>query len=115
MCLSSLCDWHAGLDVQRVSGGLTALYYACFHGHAGCARELIARGADANIEARSGYTPLMYACSSGHIDIVRQLLAAGADKRRVNNGGWTAHSLAGSFRGSAANAAAIRALLDAAP
>ena len=77
----SLCDWHAGLDVQ-VECGRTALYYACWYGHADCARELIARGADVNVGTIYGNTPLMYASEFGHIDIVRQLLAAGADKRR---------------------------------
>jgi hypothetical protein len=110
ICLRSLCDWHAGLDVQN--GSATALHNASREGHMDCVRELIARGADVNVATSYSYTSLVFACNNGHIDIVRLLLAAGADKRRVGDDGQTAHSLAGTFGG---NSAAIRALLDAAP
>jgi ankyrin repeat protein len=53
----------------------------------------------------------MFASMYGLIDIVRLLVAAGADKRGTDNKGRTAHDMA---QGTKA-AAAIRALLDAAP
>ena len=53
----SLCDWHAGLEVQCVSGR-TALHFTSGRGHTDCARELIARGADVNVGTIHGYTPL---------------------------------------------------------
>ena len=90
----------------------TALHYAIKHNEANCARELIARGADVNAENVYGITPLIYASSYGYVKFVRLLLAAGADKRREGVDGETAHSEAYRARG---DAAAIRALLDAAP
>ena len=110
--LHSLCDWHAGLEVRDASGWM-ALHYASSYGHTDCVRELITRGADVNAATNIGDTPLMEASLWGLIDTVRLLLAAGADKRRVDVAGETAYSGAG--RLSNDNAAAIRALLDAAP
>ena len=110
--MRSLCDWHAGLEVRNINGS-TALHYASSHGRTDYVRELIARGADVNAATNNGITPLMAASWFNRIDTVRLLLIAGADKRRVDASGWTAHSEAG--RWSLDNAAAIRALLDAAP
>ena len=110
--LLSLCDWHAGLEV-RDAYGRTALHLASDYGWTGCVRELIARGADVNAANNYGNTPLILASWGGNIDAVRLLLAAGADKRRVDAQGRNAHYWACGYSGD--NAAAIRALLDAAP
>ena len=111
-CLRSLCDWHADLEV-RDAYCRTALHHASFSGHTDCVRELIARGADVNAATNFGDTPLMAASWFNRIDAVRLLLAAGADKRRVDAQGRNAHYWACGYSGD--NAAAIRALLDAAP
>ena len=110
--MRSLCDWHAGLELRNWHGW-TALHYASYYGHVDCVRELIAQGADVSTASHSGTTPLMSASSRCRIDNVCLLLAAGADKRQLNSHGQTAHDVAGlSIMG---DAAAIRALLDAAP
>ena len=113
-CVRSLCDWHAGLEVRDAYGWM-ALHLASYYGRTDCVRELIARGADVNAISDRGTTSLMCASWYGHVDTVRLLLAAGADKRRIDAEGRTAgaHSVAGGS--SRDKAAAIRALLDAAP
>ena len=110
--LRSLCDWRAGIEV-RDSNDRTALISASIYGRIHCARELIARGADVNAEDTFGFTSLMIVSLGGHIDTVRLLLAAGADKRRVSSVGGDGHTAHAMAQGR--NAAAIRALLDAAP
>ena len=98
--------------VLRSAVSFTALHYATYHGRTDCVRELIARGADVNAATNFGETPLMRASINGDVDTVRLLLAAGADKLRVDVFGRTALSEAGMW--NVDNAAAIRAILDAA-
>jgi uncharacterized protein len=49
----------------------TPLMMASLRGHAGIARQLVARGADVN---KTGWTPLHYAATGGHVEIIQLLL-----------------------------------------
>ncbi len=55
--------------------GMTALHWACMHGHTICARLLVDFGADMNVrQQRGGNTCLIIAASCGHADVVSLLL-----------------------------------------
>lgn len=59
--------------------GLTALHYACKHGHLNVIRMLIKYGADENARSSDGRTPLHFAASYGTKELVQEILASGAD------------------------------------
>lgn len=62
-------------------GGITALAAAASFGRTGCARVLLARGADVFVPATDGRAPVFLASSGGHLATLRLLLdAAGADR-----------------------------------
>ena len=82
--------------------GKTALVRAAHFGHVGCARLLLAAGA----EVRDS---LMHAAFNGHCDIIRFLAAAGADV----NAQWTPRRWTALIEAAcAAQASAIAALLE---
>ena len=55
-------------------------HYCCRNGHKDVCQLLLQRGANPNIQTKSGgVTPLHRAVYSGHGDIVKLLLASGAD------------------------------------
>lgn len=65
---------------ERDSRGRPALYYACYGGHAGVARALLAAGANANVAEGSHQWPYLYLAGHlGHANTVRVLLEFGAD------------------------------------
>lgn len=72
-----LLEAGATVDDPCVAGGMTPLMFACHSGKAGCARLMLAAGADPNGGGKSG-TALRCACTSGFADCARALLEAGA-------------------------------------
>ncbi|CAM9613695.1 unnamed protein product [Ectocarpus sp. 4 AP-2014] len=72
-----------GTDHERRDGvgGTTALAAAASFGRTGCARVLLARGADLFVPATDGRAPVFLASSGGHLATLRLLLdATGADR-----------------------------------
>ena len=87
-------------DTQKTFSG-PGLGRAAYHGHIETVRELLASGADPNLDDKIGGIPLIGAAEWGHIEIVEMLLAKGADPN-VNRKGywWTATALmAASYNG----------------
>ncbi len=102
------------LKDQGVTGGLSALQWACLHGHDHVARALLdgkyeGRGAEVDARDAFGQTSLMSASIEGHEGVVRLLLAHGA-RQELQNGGVTAL-----YRAVLNDHAGIVALLCAAP
>jgi len=93
----------------RDGTGFTPLMSAAQAGRADLARQLLARGADANAEAQFGWTALMGAACGEHEEIVRTLLRAGARVDATSAAGNTALFVA-AIHG---NEAVARALLEA--
>ena len=60
-------------------GGFTPLLYAAREGCIGCAKELIAGGADINLQDPHGTTPLVLAIINTHFDMAKSLIEAGAN------------------------------------
>ena len=60
------------------------------NGHVDCLRELVAAGAEVNIQENDGWTALMLAAQNGHVDCLRELVVSGAEVNIQNNDGWTA-------------------------
>ena len=67
-----------GIDIQNLSNGDTALHQAAGRGHERHVKKLLSKGAQCDIQNRSGYTPLRHACQEGYQDIVEMLLNNGA-------------------------------------
>lgn len=62
--------------------GKTALAAAASIGHVGCARALLARGADPFVPTLHGRGPVFLAAAGGHADVLRLLLETiGTDRR----------------------------------
>lgn len=71
-----------GADVKACDSlRMTALHFACRHGHHAIARTLLAHGADANAEDDKGVCPLHFAAYHGHLGCVEALCEAGANLR----------------------------------
>ena len=69
-----------GLDADaRDSSDNTLLSYACQHGSANCALELLKAGANPNAKGQNGATPLICACKGGNLRLVEMLLYFGAN------------------------------------
>ena len=66
------------------------LINAARQGDLGALRELIAGGADVNVQDEKGYTPLIIACYNGQLEAARLLLDSGADVDAQDFGGNTA-------------------------
>ncbi len=87
---SLLDKGHAGAD-DHSPDGFTALHLAAFFGHADVARELIARGATLDVQAKNdmSVTPLHSALAGRHNAIAIALIDAGANVNAVQQGRWT--------------------------
>jgi ankyrin repeat protein len=72
--------------------GWTPLHLACFFGHPGVAKALIAAGADVHALSRNPMqnTPLHAAAAGRNTEAVRILLEHGAEVNSRQHGGWTA-------------------------
>lgn len=66
-------------DMDR--GGFTPLLYAAREGCVGCAKELLAGGADINLQDPRGTTPLVLAILNSRFDMAKFLIEAGANIR----------------------------------
>ncbi|XP_030768252.1 kinase D-interacting substrate of 220 kDa B isoform X3 [Sitophilus oryzae] len=75
---------------DKDENGTTALMVAASKGRSAFVRELLAHGADPNVEDNDGWTALLCAAKEGHYDIVLQLLEHHADIDHRDMGGWTA-------------------------
>ena len=76
--MTTLLELGAAVD-DRDTAGRTPLHYACALGRLGCARLLLARGADANmLNEHFGENPLHCAVRSESLDAAVLLLAHGA-------------------------------------
>jgi len=87
----------AGAEVNRVSGGLTALLAATrdsFDGRISAVMTLLANGADPNLADDAGNTPLHFAASTRDAAVMQSLLDAGARLDGVNREGMTPLALA---------------------
>lgn len=85
--------------------GMTALHWVVWHDRFDVARQLLQRGAKADVENRYGIQPLMLACENDNGELVELLLAKGADANAAQPGGETplmTASRAGSVRAVAA-------------
>lgn len=75
-----------------LEGGLTALHYAAYFGHAELAGYLLSIGADPAAATMDPLraTALHAAAGGGHAGVVEALLGAGADPNALQTGNWTA-------------------------
>jgi ankyrin repeat protein len=64
-------------DMDR--GGFTPLLYAAREGCIECAKELLAGGADINLQDPHGTTPLVLAILNSHFDLAKVLIESGAN------------------------------------
>ena len=78
--MSSICGTKLLLD-GRDRYGCSPLWLACLFGHEGCARKLIALGADVNAKTIQGKSCLHTAASRGHLMICSILIGAGASSQ----------------------------------
>ncbi|XP_057659384.1 kinase D-interacting substrate of 220 kDa B isoform X4 [Diorhabda carinulata] len=75
---------------DKDENGTTALMVAAGKGRLSIVRELLAHGADPNIEDNDSWTALLCAAKEGHTDIVLQLLDHNAAIDHRDIGGWSA-------------------------
>lgn len=68
------------VDYQDDKNDVTALSYAAGFNKLQIVKELLARGANPNIQTKDGYTALVFALAKNHPAVVRELLAHGADQ-----------------------------------
>ena len=80
----------ADLNEQESFGGSSPLITAATFGHVEVAQELIAAGADIDLQNNDGSTALLTAAFFCRKEIVKALLSAGADKSIRNNAGSSA-------------------------
>jgi ankyrin repeat protein len=71
-------------------GGNTALHFAARNNHVTVAKELLAQGADIEVNDEAGMTPLGLAAEQGHREVVQLLLAHKADVSAHDRSGRTA-------------------------
>ena len=81
----------AGWANVPLEGGLTALHYAAYFGHAELAGYLLSVGADPAAATMDPLraTALHAAAGGGHGAVIEALLAAGADPNALQTGNWT--------------------------
>lgn len=60
--------------------GNTALIHAAYNGHQLIIAQLLASGANTNIQSKDGYTALIHSSFNGDKAIVEMLIAAGANR-----------------------------------
>src|SRR4051812_15378837 len=72
--IQDLIAAHAVVDRAEPDDLLTPLHIACYRGHLGATKELIARGATLTLQDGWGRTPLAAACLTGRLDIVEATL-----------------------------------------
>jgi ankyrin repeat protein len=72
-------------DLNIGVGPSRPVHAACFAGHTEVVRQLIASGAELDVENTSGASPFFLACERGHVDIVRVLAEADADMEKADN------------------------------
>ncbi len=87
----------AGAEVNRMSGGLTALLAATrdsFDGRISAVMTLLANGADPHLADDAGNTPLHFAASTRDAAVMQSLIDAGARLDGVNREGMTPLALA---------------------
>ncbi len=82
------------VDVNTVSGGITALMLASMYGYEEIVQILLSNGARIDAQAEDGTTALMLASRFGHLNVVRALLVAGCDATIQTAYGETALKLA---------------------
>ncbi len=58
--------------------GESPLYIASQNGHIDVVKELVASGAQIDLQENTGTSPLYIASQNGHIDVVKELVASGA-------------------------------------
>lgn len=68
-----LLELRAYINVRDQKGG-SALFTACFHGHAAMVETLLAAGADAVMQNAAGESPVYISSLRGHFDVVVLLL-----------------------------------------
>lgn len=68
-----LLELGAAVNVRDQKGG-SALFTACFNGHAPMVATLLAAGADAVMQNAAGESPIYIAALRGHFDVAVQLL-----------------------------------------
>ncbi|WP_158284162.1 ankyrin repeat domain-containing protein [Azospirillum sp. TSO22-1] len=93
---------------KRLENGKTPLMLAAEAGLRDAARQLLERGANANLRTRDGATAIMYAAWNGRDEIVAMLADAGANVNAGNDDGKTA-LMAAAARGHAGVARALLA------
>ncbi|CAH1969286.1 unnamed protein product [Acanthoscelides obtectus] len=75
---------------DKDENGTTPLMVAAAKGRSSLVRELLAHGADPNVEDNDSWTALLNAAKEGYSDIVLQLLEHNAEIDHRDMGGWTA-------------------------
>ena len=68
-----LLELGAAVDVRDMKGA-SALFTACFHGHAPMVATLLAAGADAVLRNAAGESPIYIAALRGHYNVALLLL-----------------------------------------
>ncbi|GFR60728.1 DCN1 protein 2 [Elysia marginata] len=86
------CD--ASMVNKSSATGLTALIYACLHGHMNIVAELLTHSARLDKTDINGCTPLMYAARFGHADCVQLLLRMRCNVKQTCRSFHTALTLA---------------------
>lgn len=79
---------------SRLCDGRTALMWAAYNGYTDIMEQLLAKGADPDIQSDFLYTALMYACQGGQTEAARMLIENGANMNLQQHDGWTALMLA---------------------
>merc|ERR1712039_389319 len=80
-CTSLLCEQDANVNATLEPGSLSPLMVAAARGYTDICRELIAFGADVNVEDGEGKTAWLHAACSGHAEISRLFMNSGAKER----------------------------------
>ena len=88
-----LADRHVDVNEAQIDGA-TPLLWAVHNVHVDLARELLKKGAKADVITKYGASPLHEAVSLGNVDLVKMLLEAGANPDSKNTDGLTALMLA---------------------
>jgi ankyrin repeat protein len=73
----------AGVKVNALHAGATALHLAAEHGHLDIARLLIERGAEVDALDGTEDTPLSWAAACGQLEVAKLLITNGADVQRT--------------------------------
>ncbi|KAJ9442327.1 hypothetical protein DIPPA_19608 [Diplonema papillatum] len=78
------------VNTARDSDGRTALHTTSENGHSEVVKELIAAGANVDVQNKNGATALWIASQNGHSAVVKEFIAAGASVDAQNKNGDTA-------------------------